>query len=75
MMANSFDTFWPSRVPQLLFCANVLLHQCGDDLVLLNELGPQPGDFLLLDGKPLGLAFGNRVKGDRRVIKEDLLSG
>jgi hypothetical protein len=33
------------------------------------------GNFLLLGGKPLGLAFGDRMEGGRCVIEQDFLSG
>jgi hypothetical protein len=59
--------------PSFFFCADVLLHQFGDDLVLLDEFGPQPGDFFLLGGKPLGLAFGDRMEGGLCLIEQDFL--
>ena len=47
------------------FCADVLLHQFRDDLVLLDQLGPLPGSLFRLGGELLGLPGGRPTRRDR----------
>ncbi|MBX3426903.1 MAG: hypothetical protein KF688_14585 [Pirellulales bacterium] len=45
----SWGTQRPFRVPHWLFCLDVLLHQLGDHLVLVGQLGPQLLDLAVFE--------------------------
>jgi len=56
------------------FCADVFLHQFGNHLVLLLELGLQPGDFLLA-GRGLALGPSPSLLEERGgILEQDRLS-
>jgi len=69
----SWGTQRPFRAPNGFFCADVLLHQFGDDLVLLLELVLQASDLFLLDRELVGGTFGNGMEGGLHVVEQNLL--
>ncbi len=60
-----------SALPNLLFCANEVLHNLGDDIVLAFELGFQGFDLFRRRGA-FGLGSGG-TEGGRAVLKEGAL--